>query len=152
MATQGSRPAESLAGANRILWLAAIVLGLLAAGGERSEAADYCIKSTGAINVTYVGKAFQVPAKGTCRVWTGFCVAGCSPDNAQTGSACTASNGSRVTFVLTTAYLADNRQWDFIRLDLPAQTGSGNSNNFSGGVGATVPYSAKGSTCTIPVP
>jgi hypothetical protein len=126
-------------------------MGLLVSSGERTNAADYCIKSSGVINVTYVGKIFQLPPKGACRAWSGFC-AGCSPDNVQTGSACTASNGSHVSFVLTTAYILNNRQWDFIRLDLPAQSGSGNSNELSGGTGATVSYSAKGGVCTIPVP
>lgn len=135
-----------------ITHLAIVIAPLTLFGNAASHAADYCVKSTGAINVTYVGKNFQIPAKGKCAVWSGFCSSGCSPDNLQTGAACTASNGSRVTFVLTTAYLADNRQWDFLRLDLPAGTGSGNSNNFQQGVNNTISYNAAGASCNVPVP
>ena len=137
---------------SRALALAVIAMGIISFAGQ-SNAADYCIKSTsGPVNVTYVGKAFTVPAKGTCRTWSGFCATGCSPDNAQSGSACTASNGSHVTFALTTTYLANNRQWDFVRLDLPKQNGNGNLNDLSSGVGSTVAYGAQGGACSFPVP
>jgi hypothetical protein len=137
----------------RAIPVAILAAAILASGTGRSQAADYCIKSVNApISVTYVAKAFAVPPKGTCRTWSGFCVSGCSPDNSQTGSACTASNGSHVTFALTTMYLANNRQWDFVRLDLPSQSGKGNSNNLQEGVGQTISYDAKGGNCSQPVP
>jgi hypothetical protein len=116
---------------------------------------DYCIHGVSSIDVTYVGKQFKIPAAGKCETWSGFCRSGCSPDNVQTGTACTASDGSHVSFVITTAYLASNRQWDWIRLDLPAQTGSGNTNNLQVGIGDTISYSASAGTCspaTVPVP
>lgn len=114
-------------------------------------AEDYCITQSGAVNATYVGKQFKLPAAGKCEAWYGFCH-GCSPDNVQTGTACTASDGSHVSFVITTAYLLTNRQFDWIRLNLPAQTGSGNLNYLL--VPDIVSYSASGGTCssTIPVP
>jgi hypothetical protein len=126
-----------------------VLLGL-----GRAAAADFCLTGTGKINVMYVAKGFKVPAKGTCAVWSGFCASGCSPDNIQTGAACTASDGSHVSFALTTAYLLSNRQWDWVRLDLPALTGNGNFNDFEEGFGATVSYDASGGRCTnsLPVP
>ena len=95
---------------------------------------------------TYVGIGFAIPKAGECATWRGFCSSGCSPDNVQTGVACTASNGSHVSFGLTIFYLASNRQFDWIRLDLPSETGSGNFNYENPALGTTN-YSAKGATC-----
>ena len=114
----------------------------------KAPAKDYCIHGVGAIDVIYVGKQFKIPAAGKCETWSGFCSSGCSPDNVQTGTACTASDGSHVSFIINTAYLASNRQWDWIRLSLPSQTGSGNENNLQEGIEDTQPYTATGETCS----
>jgi len=82
---------------------------------------------------------------------TGFCQSGCSPDNVQTGTACTASNGSHVSLGITTFYSPSNRQWDWIRLGLPGLTGSGNMNNFQEGIAKTVDYTASAVACNPPV-
>jgi hypothetical protein len=100
------------------------------------------------IDVVYAGKAFTVPAAGQCALWIGFCQSpGCSPDNVQTGTACTASNGSHVSFGITTFYSPSNRQWDWIRLDLPGLSGFGNVNNFEEGFAKTVNYNASAVAC-----
>jgi len=114
-------------------------------------AADYCISQSGVVSSTYVGKNFTPPKAGECATWQGFCK-GCSPDNVQTGVACTASNGSHVSFGITTFYLASNRQFDWVRLDLPGHTGSGNLNYQNPALG-TQNYTAKGAPCASqPVP
>ena len=116
-----------------------------------ARAQGYCIKPGPPFSTsTYVGIGFKVPPPGKCANWLGFCT-GCSPDNIQTGTACTASGGSHVSFVITTAYLANNRQWDFVRLNLPSQKGGGNSNNLQTGIGSTTSYvSASGHACAPP--
>ena len=144
----------------RITLSVVLATAVMLIGAPKAQAADYCIHGVDVlaplgINVTYVGKGFKLPKADQCQDWSGFCSFGCSPDNVQTGTACTASDGSHVSFVITTAYLASNRQWDWIRLDLPAETGSGNTNHLSGGIGDTHFYSASGGTCspkTVPVP
>jgi hypothetical protein len=116
-----------------------------------ARAQDYCIEpGPPFVTSKYVGVGFKVPPPGKCVNWSGFCM-GCSPDNVQTGTACTASSGSHVSFVITTAYLANNRQWDFVRLNLPSQTGRGNSNNLQTGIGSTTSYAkATGFGCAPP--
>jgi hypothetical protein len=113
--------------------------------------ADFCVRGNKptlpSIDVVYAGKAFTVPAAGQCALWTGFCQSGCSPDNVQTGTACTASNGSHVSFGITTFYSPSNRQWDWIRLDLPGLSGFGNVNNFEEGFAKTVNYNASAVAC-----
>ena len=109
-------------------------------------AADYCISlGGGVVSSIYVGKDFAPPKAGACTTWQGFCK-GCSPDNVQTGVACTASNGSHVSFGITTFYLASNRQFDWVRLDLPGDSGSGNFNYQNPALG-TQNYTAKGAPC-----
>lgn len=120
---------------------------------------DFCVHGSKptlpSIDVEFTGKAFAVPAAGQCALWTGFCRSGCSPDNVQMGTACTASNGSHVSFGITTAYSPGNRQWDWIRLELPALTGFGNTNNLQEGIAQTVEYTASAVACKpaiVPVP
>ena len=133
------------------LWQAVLVaMAFVALMAVDARAQAYCIQLGPPVSTTtYVGLGFKVPPPGKCAAWLGFCT-GCSPDNVQTGSACTASKGAHVSFVLTTAYLATNRQWDFVRLDLPSQKGSGNMNTFETGFGATISYPATGKACTPP--
>jgi hypothetical protein len=139
---------------HRSTTFAAIVLALAASilliSGTPAQAAlnAYCITtSTGQV---YVGLKVKIPLKGKCVAWSGFCSTGCSPDNVQTGTACTASDDSHVSFEINTAYLASNRQWDWVRVDLPANTGSGNFNDLASGIGGTVSYTATGAKCTAP--
>lgn len=117
-------------------------------------AGDYCItQGGGTVGGTYIGKDFKIPKAGKCANWLGECK-GCSPDNVQAGVACTASNGSQVSFGLTTYYLASNRQFDWIRLDLPSSIGSGNLNYLqpTNPPNETQNYTATGAYCaTQPV-
>jgi len=140
--TQHSSEDKMLRKPGRLIPLIATVLPFAAAP---AFAADYCISQSGAISSIYVGKDFTPPKEGECKTWQGFCK-GCSPDNVQTGVACTASNGSHLSFGLTTSYLLSNRQFDWIRLELPSHTGSGNLNYQNPSLG-TVNYTAKGAAC-----
>ena len=138
----------------RITLSVILVTALVLIGAQKVKAADYCIEGVSSVNVTYVGKNFKVPAAGKCVDWFGFCSSGCSPDNLQTGTACTASDRSHVSFVITTAYAGGNRQWDWIRLDLPDETGNGNLKS-SSDIGSIISYAAAGGTCDpkkVPVP
>ena len=131
----------------KLCTLISVVATVLALPPASALGADYCIKqSGGSVGGTYVGIGFAIPKAGECATWRGFCSSGCSPDNVQTGVACTASNGSHVSFGLTIFYLASNRQFDWIRLDLPSETGSGNFNYENPALGTTN-YSAKGASC-----
>ena len=137
----------------RISHLIAATLPVVCSAAARSaDAADYCIKLSGSATSTYVGKGFTPPSSGTCKAWQGFCTNGCSPDNVQIGIACTASNNSHISFGITTYYLLSNRQFDFIRLNLPSHTGNGNFNYQNPALGETN-YTAAGASCsTVPVP
>ncbi len=117
-------------------------------------AGDYCITLGGPQAGTYVGKDFKIPKPGECANWRGECSVGCSPDNVQAGVACTASDGSHVSLGITTYYLADNRQFDWIRLNLPTSVGSGNLNYLepTNPPNQTQNYSPTGAECaTQPV-
>ena len=108
---------------------------------------DYCIdQGGGVVSGTYVARNFNLPKAGECVKWEGFCASGCSPDNVQSGVACTSSDGKHVSFGLTTFYLASNRQFDWIRLDLPNEKGSGNLNYENPALGTTN-YTATGRRC-----
>ena len=120
---------------------------LLPLSAPHAFAGDYCISNSGKVSSVYVGKDFMLPKSGACATWRGFCKTGCSPDNVQTGVACTASNGSHVSFGLTTYYLAGNRQFDWVRLDLPKGSGSGNFDYENPALGSTN-YTAKGASCS----
>jgi hypothetical protein len=140
---------------NRIALVVTVGIAVAVAEVSAARAAsDYCISLGPPISAgtTYVGKQFKLPMTGKCESWNGFCV-GCSLDNVQTGTACTASDGSHVSFQLTTAYLATNRQFDWVRLDLPSETGGGNLNYLL--ATGTTEYSASGGPCgpaSVPVP
>jgi hypothetical protein len=126
------------------LFVAGAALSCIAMMPARAD--DYCITLTGSVQATYVGKAFAPPTAGNCQAWLGFCYGGCSPDNVQTGVGCTASDGSNISFGLTTSYLAGNRQFDWVRLGLPGQSGSGNLNYQNPSLGTTN-YNASGGRC-----
>jgi hypothetical protein len=127
----------------RSISLALAICSLAAA----SAYADYCItKGGGVVGGVSVGKGFKIPKAGECTEWRGLCTSGCSPDNVQDGVACTASDGSHVSFGITTYYLASNRQFDWIRLNLPGASGSGNLNYQLPALG-TQNYTATGAAC-----
>ncbi|HKA56565.1 MAG TPA: hypothetical protein VKJ47_23210 [Candidatus Binatia bacterium] len=111
---------------------------------------DFCIQLGSGLIAKFVGKNFKVPGKGKCKPWAGFCATGCSPGTVQTGTACTAADGSQVTFGFTTWYAGGPRQFDFIQLTLPALTGSGNENTLASST--PISYSATGASCSVPVP
>jgi hypothetical protein len=114
---------------------------------------DYCIeKSGGVVGGTIVARDFNLPKAGECVKWEGFCASGCSPDNVESGVACASSDGAHVSFGVTTFYLASNREFDWVRLDLPAETGSGNL-NYQNPALPTVDYTATGKPCGgVPAP
>ena len=129
--------------------LVALTFAACLSANAPAVAADYCI-TLGAPLVqptTYVGKNFTIPKAGECASWFGQCK-GCSPDNVQNGVACTASNGSQVSFGITTFYMASNRQFDWIRLDRDG-TGSGNMNYLTPATPPTQNYTAKGAICPV---
>jgi len=128
-----------------------LTLPVLGFSSAPAFAADYCIHLSGAVTSVYVGKDFTPPNAGECKTWRGFCSKNCSPDNVQTGIACTASDGSHLSLGLMTFYLLSNRQFDWIRLDLPNSTGSGNF-NFQNPALGTTDYTARGGTCANPKP
>jgi len=91
-------------GAKRLATLAA-AMGLVAELAGTAHAADFCLKHWRGGPGKYffmVGKGFRVPAKGRCKPFIGVSVSDQAPDIFDfTGSACTASDGSTVHFVLT---------------------------------------------------
>jgi hypothetical protein len=124
-------------------------------GGAPAIAAgpDYCIaRGGGVVGGSLVARNFDLPKAGECVKWEGFCASGCSPDNVESGVACASSDGAHVSFGVTTYYLASNREFDWVRLDLPAETGSGNLNYQIPALG-TVNYTAAGKPCSgVPAP
>jgi hypothetical protein len=121
------------------------VLALLALPAA-ARAADFCISNSGEVSSVFVGRGLALPMAGKCAVWKGFCFSGCSPDNVQDGTVCTSSDGTHVSFGITTYYLASNREFDWVRLSLPGLTGSGNLNYLLSS--GTVSYNSAGAACS----
>lgn len=97
--------------------------GLVAAFAGTARAADFCLDWMfyGFIPQHAVGRGFRVPPPGRCRPFMGVI-----PENGSdvTGSACTASDGSKVRFVLTETAPATDPQSSSVffynvRLPLP---------------------------------
>ena len=131
-------------------------ISVLACGSGVPAAAagpDYCIeKGGGVVGGTLVARDFNLPKAGECVKWERFCASGCSPDNVESGVACASSDGAHVSFGVTTYYLASNREFDWVRLDLPAEKGSGNL-NYQNPALPTVDYTSTGKPCSgVPAP
>ena len=115
----------------RSLALAAAILLCNFADGS---AADFCINYNGG-GCNYVGKNFKGPRPGKCRAWLGVGTPICfGAHNAQTGTACTASDGSNVHFTITATGVGGGPLITSIDLPLPALTGgTGVACNNAGG-------------------
>jgi hypothetical protein len=92
-------------------------------GAGPAGAADFCIKhyrpGFGAF-FSMVGKGFKVPSKGRCKPFLGFATSTQSLDIFDvTGSACTATNGSNVQFVLTEIHRFGSVSFVSMTLPLP---------------------------------
>jgi hypothetical protein len=87
-------------GMKKLATLGAAVV-LVTGLAQKASAADFCISYyENVINPTaLVGRGFKIPARGRCRAFLGFKELFGTAD--VTGSACTASDGSAVNFVLT---------------------------------------------------
>jgi hypothetical protein len=112
--------------------MAALVTGvalLLGSATVARAAADYCIDIADDGD-TLVLKAFKVPAAGKCVDARGFYKAA----NFAGGAACTSSDGSALTVVLT-ATGGGGRRVDLLRLELPAQAGTGSFCELDAGAG-----------------
>ncbi|HZT07797.1 MAG TPA: hypothetical protein VFC51_12255 [Chloroflexota bacterium] len=121
--------------------IAGLVVGCLAIG-TTAVAKDFCINVPD-LGITYVGKGFRIPGKGRCKGFDGILL---SADHLRVGggTACTASDGSHVTFnfALIRAeanYLSTNAS--SADLSLPSLTG------MSFGPYGAVGYAATGGTC-----
>jgi hypothetical protein len=98
-------------------------------------AKNYCIG--GFANSTYilVGVGFTLPAKGTCKTWTGLTTQN-DFNSPSAGTGCTSSNGTELSLTITTSVPqnAGHIEIDSITLSLPKQTGDTNSTNIKAGV------------------
>ena len=91
-------------GSKRMASLAA-AMGLVAGLAGSADAADFCIRHYRPGHQAFfdmVGKGFRLPSKARCKPFVGFASSAQAADRFDvTGSACTASDGSAVNFVLT---------------------------------------------------
>jgi hypothetical protein len=98
-------------------------------------AKNYCIG--GFANSTYilVGIGFTLPAKGTCKTWTGLTTQN-DFNSPSAGTGCTSSDGTELSLTITTSVPqnAGHIEIDSITLSLPKQIGDTNSTNIKGGV------------------
>src|SRR5262245_10143981 len=104
----------------RSLALAVCAVLLSASAGS---ARDFCI-SYGGGACSYNGKNFVLPGPGKCRPWLGFGTPACfGAHNAQTGTACTASDGSHVELTITSMATGGVLTFTSVDLPLPSLTG-----------------------------
>jgi hypothetical protein len=123
-----------------------------------AHAADFCIKHWRVGEGVYfdmVGKGFRVPGKGRCKPFVGFSASAQDPGvYDETGSACTATDGSKVRFVLTEMDRASSNV-TFFEISLPLPLGPSGTYmrrfpNGSAEAGWPVPEPCP--TPTMPVP
>ena len=114
-------------------------------------AKNYCISGFPNSNpYILVGVGFTVPAKGTCKAWTGLTTQN-SFNSPSAGAGCTSSDGKELSLTITTSVPqnAGHIEIDSITLSLPTQTGESNSTNIKGGVVTSFSASGiSGGTCT----
>ena len=137
--------------------IAGLVTVLILAQGVAlaKGAKNYCI--SGFPNPAYiqVGQGFKIPAPGKCKAFNGF---NAQSSNVPTvGIGCTSSDGTNLSFTLTTGARAGSPPFvelDAISLSLPSQTGSvAGQEIFSNGVGTFTGSAIVGAACstnTIP--
>jgi hypothetical protein len=134
--------------------LASTIAAAVLLGAAPALAADYCLVLDG--TTTYVGKNFKLPKKGKCVVWSGFC-SSCGTPNQQSGTACTASDGSTMKLQILTSFNTSSGLVfiEYFSLALPAQTGTGRQLALQSpdSVGAG-PWTVTGANCpnTVPIP
>jgi hypothetical protein len=140
---------------DRVMILAILVL----ATAGVSQAGDYCITFDGISGVAVVGRGFTIPAKGKCKVWTGFTGGSLVTQNIPSGGAgCTSSDKSHLslTYTISNPEAGGFVVIDSVTLSLPAQTGTDVETTITGGSTPTSnSFAVTGSNCTsqhIPVP
>jgi len=75
-------------------------VGIVLALGATAQAADFCMEIGSTV---YVGRSFRIPSPGQCKPFNGFPQG--HPGDVVTGTGCTASDGSHVTFDLQESFL-----------------------------------------------
>jgi hypothetical protein len=123
-----------------------------------SQAGDYCITFNG-LSISVVGRGFSIPAKGKCKVWTGFTGGTGVTQNIPSGGAgCTSSDKSHLslTYTISNPEAGGFVVIDSVTLSLPAQTGTDVETTIVGGSTPTSnSFAVTGSNCTsqhTPVP
>jgi hypothetical protein len=90
-----------------------------------ASAKNYCLSGFPDPSYTLVGINFKVPGKGKCSPFNGFNSEPVNADWPTSGTACTSSDDSTVSFTLTTSGVsAPFFEIDAVTLSLPEQTGS----------------------------
>ena len=121
-----------------------IVFALLLAARAMADE-DYCIDNLVSPNDPFVLKAFKIPKAGECTTVIGHHVFA-----VLSGVACSASNGSHVTFGFT-RYNEHSRATYHIDLQLPSQFGGGDELQLPAGP-IFFGFGAFGGACTSPEP
>jgi hypothetical protein len=136
----------------------AAAMGLVAGLAGSASAADFCIRHYRPGYQAFfdmVGKGFKLPSKGRCKPFLGFASSTQTPDAFDvTGSACTASDGSAVHFVLTELSRGSSSV-SFIAIELPLPLGPSGTimHRYTNGgslTGTSTPQAC--STTPVPVP
>jgi len=137
--------------------IAALVTILILAQGVAlaKGAKNYCISGFPNTKYIQVGQGFKIPAPGKCKAFNGF-----NAQNANlptTGLGCTSSDGTNLSFTLTTGAQTGAPPFveiDAISLSLTSQTGSvAGQEMFSNGVFSFTGSAIVGAACstnTIP--
>jgi hypothetical protein len=98
----------------RFAALCALALAVGMAGASVASALDFCLPGTGVVL-----KKFKIPTKGKC-----VTVAGTFDDGRTSGTACTDSAGTHVSFSLHSMIPNGSVLDDFVDLALPAVGGT----------------------------
>ena len=113
-------------------------------------ALDYCLSFPKTPSFVIVGKAFSIPAKGTCKAWVGY-----SPQSGEnspaTGTACTSTDGSHMNMTITVSFPESGGSFfelESISLALPSQTGEGLFTDVFGTSVSSGAATTNGAKCT----
>src|SRR5580765_5169613 len=107
------------------------VLGAALMLAATVQAKDFCVQTDDSAiaspgsHTLFVGKHFSIPRSGKCKPWLGFTPnlhETPYPSGQQSGVACTASDGTHVTFSISTQIPTYGFALDVITLPLPSLT------------------------------
>jgi hypothetical protein len=117
------------------------VVAILILAPALACAKDYCLLPAPTYGLR--GQGFTIPKKGQCTRWNGFTTIQ-GENGPALGTACTASNGSKLSLTITSGF--DSIFIDSMTLSLPSLNGT-DYTSILGGSGAPIISTVAGGLC-----